>query len=60
MKPAAVVLLALSLGASGCRKGVASGRVTLEFWGLGREGEVVSQLLPEFHRRNPGIRVEVQ
>jgi multiple sugar transport system substrate-binding protein len=29
-------------------------------WAFGREGEVVSQLLPEFTRRNPGLRVEVQ
>jgi multiple sugar transport system substrate-binding protein len=32
----------------------------LEFWGLGREGEVVAELIPEFERRNPGIHVEVQ
>lgn len=29
-------------------------------WAFGREGEVVTQLLPEFTRRHPGIRVEVQ
>jgi multiple sugar transport system substrate-binding protein len=34
--------------------------VTLRFWGMGREGEVVEQLVPEFERRNPGIRVTVQ
>ena len=28
-------------------------------WAFGREGEVVSELLPEFTRRNPGVRVEV-
>ena len=27
---------------------------------MGREGEVVAQLLPEFERTHPGIRVEVQ
>ena len=32
---------------------------TLKFWGLGHEGEVVAQLLPEFTRRT-GIRVDVQ
>src|SRR5437879_2230508 len=31
----------------------------LKFWGLGREGEVVAQLMPEFERRT-GIRVDVQ
>lgn len=34
--------------------------VVLRFWALGREGEVVQQLLPEFHRTHPGIRVVVQ
>jgi multiple sugar transport system substrate-binding protein len=34
--------------------------ITLRFWAFGREGEVVQELLPEFERRNPGIRVEVQ
>src|SRR6185436_7228837 len=32
----------------------------IEFWGLGREGEVVAEMLPEFERRNPGIRVSLQ
>lgn len=35
-------------------------RQTLEFWGLGREGEVVAELVPEFERLHPGIRVRVQ
>jgi multiple sugar transport system substrate-binding protein len=33
---------------------------TIEFWGLGREGEVVIELLPQFYRENPDIRVDVQ
>lgn len=33
---------------------------TLTFWAMGREGEVVAQLMPEFERRNPGVRVKVQ
>jgi multiple sugar transport system substrate-binding protein len=32
----------------------------VRFWGLGREGEVVKDLVPEFERANPGIRVIVQ
>ena len=32
----------------------------VRFWALGREGEVVEQLLTEFHRRHPAIRVDVQ
>lgn len=35
-------------------------RQTLRFWVMGREGEVIEQLLPEFERRNPDIRVRVQ
>ena len=31
----------------------------VEFWGLGREGEVVAQLIPQFERET-GIRVNVQ
>jgi multiple sugar transport system substrate-binding protein len=33
---------------------------TLHFWAMGREGEVVQTLVPEFERRNPGLRVKVQ
>jgi multiple sugar transport system substrate-binding protein len=32
----------------------------IRFWALGREGEVVRELIPEFERRYPGLRVEVQ
>ena len=35
-------------------------QTTLRFWTMGREGEVVQELLPEFERENPGIRVDVQ
>jgi multiple sugar transport system substrate-binding protein len=34
--------------------------VTLRFWAFGREGEVLQELMPEFERQNPGIRVRVQ
>jgi multiple sugar transport system substrate-binding protein len=44
---------------SGC--GTSSSRETLlRFWAMGREGEVVAELLPEFERTHPGIRVKVQ
>lgn len=33
---------------------------TLKFWTIGREGEVVNQLLPEFERAHPGVHVQVQ
>jgi len=35
-------------------------KTVLEFWAMGREGEVVQSLMPEFERRNPDIRVKVQ
>ena len=35
-------------------------RIVVEFWGLGREGEVVAEMIPDFERRNPGIRVVMQ
>jgi len=34
--------------------------VTLRLWAFGREGEEVQQLIPEFERQHPGIRVRVQ
>ena len=33
---------------------------TVEFWAMGREGEMVQSLIPEFEWLNPGIRVKVQ
>lgn len=32
----------------------------VRFWAMGREGEIVEQLLPEFHRRWPDIHIDVQ
>jgi multiple sugar transport system substrate-binding protein len=33
---------------------------TLRFWAMGREGEVVAELVREFERAHPGTHVEVQ
>ena len=49
-----VLLLTTACGSSD------DGRETLRFWAMGREGEVVAELIPEFERLNPDIRVEVQ
>ncbi len=49
----------LLLGAS-CADAPADGRTTVRFWAFGREGEVVEELVPEFERRNPDVRVRVQ
>jgi multiple sugar transport system substrate-binding protein len=43
----------------GCRAESAS-PVVIEFWAMGREGEVVQQLAPEFERRVSGVHVRVQ
>jgi multiple sugar transport system substrate-binding protein len=37
-----------------------SNETTLRFWTIGREGEVVSELLHEFEHAHPGVHVEVQ
>src|SRR6185295_5110565 len=42
------------------RRSQAGGRTTVRFWGLGREGEVVRELVPGFEKRHPEIRIEVQ
>lgn len=59
----AVLGLLLLAGCRGVGPGEGGGRPgqeRLEMWALGREGEVVLQLLPGFERRHPGVRVEVQ
>jgi multiple sugar transport system substrate-binding protein len=47
----------LSLAACGRRD---DPRGALDFWAMGREAEVVAELLPAFEARHPGIRVHVQ
>ena len=44
---------------AGCSASAQQG-TTLEFWTIGREGEAVAQLLPEFEQVHPGIHVRVQ
>lgn len=53
-------LTAVAAGGCGEQRAEGSPEVTLRFWGLGREGEVVREMVPEFERANPGVRVEVQ
>ena len=52
-------LAALLLVAAACAQSRDS-RERVEFWALGREGEVVAELIPEFERRNPDIKVVLQ
>ncbi|WP_144899247.1 sugar ABC transporter substrate-binding protein [Luteimonas cucumeris] len=37
-----------------------TGVTTIRFWAMGREAEVARELVKDFHRENPGIRVDVQ
>ena len=57
-RAAVLTLIALSV-AAGCLASP-SRETVLRFWAMGREGEVVAALLPEFERTHPGIRVKVQ
>lgn len=50
------VLLALTLGSCAA----APGKTMLDVWAMGREGEVIGELVPEFERDNPGITVRIQ
>ncbi len=55
-----VPLMALAVALfAGCGPTPAE-RQTIRFWVMGREGEVIAALLPEFERRNPDIRVRLQ
>ncbi len=56
---ACVVLLLIVPWLSACDP-AEHGRVTLEFWAFGREGEMVQELVRGFERDHPGIAVEVQ
>ena len=50
--------LLLAAVITGC--GARESGVTIRFWAMGREGEVVQDLVHEFERENPGVHVEVQ
>lgn len=43
---------------AGCARD--GGTTTLRFWAMGRESEVVAELMPGFERENPGVRVKVE
>ena len=50
-----VLFLLASISCANTRHGV-----TLRFWAMGREGEVVQELVKDFEREHPEIHVEVQ
>jgi multiple sugar transport system substrate-binding protein len=51
---------ALALLLAGCGRSAGGDGAVVRFWGFGREGEVVRELVPGFEARHPGVRVEVQ
>ncbi len=55
---AAVIGGAGTVGAGCARRGDAE--TVVELWAMGREGEVVAELVPAFERRTPGVHVRVQ
>jgi multiple sugar transport system substrate-binding protein len=56
-----VILLVIAAGFLVAACGTSSRDTSVvRFWAMGREGEVVAELLPEFEREHPGIRVDVQ
>ena len=58
-RSSATVIVSLLL--SGCMGASAdAGKITLRFWGMGREGEVVAELMEGFEREHPDIDVVVQ
>ncbi|WP_457323931.1 sugar ABC transporter substrate-binding protein [Roseateles sp. P5_E11] len=52
----------LSASAAAALTGCArhDGTTTLRFWAMGRESEVVAELMPGFEREHPGVRVKVE
>src|ERR1700680_1546054 len=52
--------LVLALAIASCSSASAGNKTTLRIWAMGREGEVLSQLIPGFEKERPDIHVEVQ
>ncbi|MDR7272737.1 multiple sugar transport system substrate-binding protein [Pelomonas saccharophila] len=51
----------LTVTAAAALTGCAQERgTTLRFWAMGRESEVVAELMPAFEREHPGVRVKVE
>jgi multiple sugar transport system substrate-binding protein len=59
LRARALAGLALAL-VSSCAARPQGTHVALRFWAMGREGEVVQELVRDFERENPGIHVQVQ
>ena len=59
LKLALMALLACATLGATCRPRAGEPEA-LRFWAMGREGEVVQELVRDFERENPGVRVRVQ
>ena len=57
-KLSAAAVLAVTLAA--CTPASGTEPETIRLWAMGREGEVVAELMPAFEREHPGVRVRVQ
>ena len=51
---------ALAAGLAACGGAREPGKTQIRFWAMGREGEVVTELVRDFERENPAIEVQVQ
>lgn len=56
----AAALLAVGLLGTAACGGARDERAVIRFWAMGREGEVVQELVHDFERENPDVRVVVQ
>src|SRR5438093_9275108 len=56
---ARLIAIGAVLVAAGCSPHPAD-QTVVRFWAMGREGEVVTALIPEFEQTHPGIRIDVQ
>ena len=52
--------VALAGSLAGCGRGRSDPEGPLDFWAMGREAEVVVELLAAFRERHPGVQVRVQ
>ena len=59
MRAAVALLFVAAVAGAGCASRSERG-VTIRFWAMGREGEVVQELVHDFEREHPGVHVVVQ
>ncbi|RZJ08160.1 MAG: extracellular solute-binding protein [Rubrivivax sp.] len=57
MQRRSLLTAAGAVALAGCARDAGT---TLRFWAMGRESEVVAELMPGFEREHPGVRVKVE